>query len=140
MTEQQTTADQQQRRTLHTGYARVYNGWGEDLAQITLRHRRDNDPAKEETKTWRAVKTAEWTPENDKLKFTYETGMGSDYDYWWIKVVTLNNKTYVCKDNFYCSVSSDDDGNVKVTVDGASKEMVIEFSSSSGCTVSLDEE
>lgn len=126
--------------TVHDGHARMYNGWGEDLASITLRHRRGNDSEKEEMKTWRAVKSATWTPESDELKFKYETGMGSPYDYWWIKVVTLNNKSYSCKDNFYCSLSSGDDGSVKITADAAAKEAIVKFSSSSGCDVALKPE
>ncbi|MDT0316955.1 hypothetical protein [Streptomyces millisiae] len=122
----------------HTGKAWIVNKWGEDLASVYLRHRRGNDPQREEHKSWTSVKSGQST-EGTAMQFTYETGFGSPFDYWWLKfVVATNNQVWVTsKTNFSCYVSSDDDGNVKITLDGAEKEMTVSFSDSSGCRQSL---
>jgi hypothetical protein len=120
--------------TTHHGNAHLTNDWGSDLASVTLRHRRSNDPEKQEEQTWNNVAAgAVLSP----LQFTYETGMASPFDYWWVKLVTTGGHTYQCKDNFYCSVSSSDDGEVQLTLDGAPEELRVSFSESSGCTVSV---
>jgi hypothetical protein len=120
--------------TVKTGYAKVTNNIGERLYQIVLRHRRDNDVTKEEEDSWMPVAEGETTPQ---MTFTYENGSGSPYDYWWIKITTTSGRVYTCKSDFYCSVGAADDGNVTLVVDGASMQMSVSFSTSTGCTVGL---
>ncbi|CDL81269.1 hypothetical protein [Xenorhabdus szentirmaii] len=120
--------------TTHTGHVSFKNGWGEDISSLTVRHRRSNDPGEEEIK---AVYNIPSGKEIKVMDFTYETGAGSSFDYWWIKFITNSGKEYQIKDNFYCSVSSSDDGNVKLRVDGADKKLYVTFSHSSSCQVSI---
>jgi hypothetical protein len=120
--------------TEHTGYAYITNNWGIDIATVTIRHRRGNDPTKEESASYSVLRNGAKTP--SPLSFTYETGLFSSYDYWWVSFLTADAKSYNIKDNFYCSVSSDDDGNVQFSLDGGGQEVNVSFSSSGGCTVS----
>jgi hypothetical protein len=123
--------------TQHKGKAKVVNHWGIDLASLTLRHRRSNNPDLQEEVTWYNVSSGDTT---SGMSFIYETGAGSPFDYWWVSFVTINGHTYGCKDNFYCSVSSDDDlsrRSVILTLDGASREMRVDLPTSSDCTVSI---
>lgn len=117
--------------------AAVYliNDWGVDLAQVTVRHRQGNDATKQDQHTFHNVE-----PDGTVGPFParYVVGSGSAYDYWWIKLTTQNGATYTCKSNFYCSISSDDDGKVYVRVDGSNKQLYVKFSKSSGCQVDLE--
>ena len=119
----------------HTGYAYITNDWGADLASITLRHRRGNDPDLQEERTWDSVPAGS---NQGPMQFAYETGFGSPFDYWWVKLTTTSNQVYQCKDVFYCSVSPSDDGNVYLTVDAASEELRVKFSESDGCKVAME--
>jgi hypothetical protein len=119
----------------HTGKAYVTNNWGITLAEVTLRHRRSNDSSKQEQKTWTQLGPGDRT--TDPLSFSYDTGAGSSFDYWWVAFITNGGDTYTCKDNFYCSVSSSDDGTVEVTLNLDSRSMKLTFSNSSSCSVSL---
>jgi Up-Regulated in long-lived daf-2 len=119
----------------HTGQAYVTNNWGITLAEVTLRHRRSNNSDKQEQKTWRQLGPGDRT--SDPLSFSYETGAGSSFDYWWVAFITNGGDTYTCKDNFYCSVSSSDNGIVQVSLNLDSRSMKLTFSNSSSCTVSL---
>jgi hypothetical protein len=119
--------------TKHSGTAYIKNGWGTILTTLTLRHRRSNDPDKQEEKTWYSV-----TPQQEcTMSFTYETGAASPFDYWWVSFVTVAGQTWTCKGNFYCSVASEDEAWAKLVIDGGSEEMTVSFSKSSGCYVGL---
>ena len=120
--------------TARSGQARVKNEWGVDLAQITLRHRRGNDPGRQEEQAFYSIPQGSTTP---YMAFTYETGAFSPFDYWWVKFMTVGGDSWQCKDNFYCSVSSSDNGKVDLTLNGDSTDMSVKFSSSSGCTVNI---
>jgi len=121
-------------QTDHTGYVYTQNDWGADLASLTVRHRRGNDPNKQEEKTYYNVMAGSQV---GPMEITYTTGVGSPFDYWWVKFVTTTGATFSMKDNFYCYISSSDDGTVKLRLDGAESDMFVTFSSSSGCYVSI---
>ncbi|MGE7416257.1 hypothetical protein [Methylobacterium tarhaniae] len=122
--------------TDHSGIVYLQNDWGVDLAQLTIRHRRSNDPDKQEEQTFYNVVAGDSV---GPMAITYTTGAGSPFDYWWVKFVTQNGSTFDCKDNFYCSISSDDDGRVMLRLDGSDSELYVSFSSSSGCSVSISQ-
>lgn len=122
--------------TSNTGYAYIENSWGLDIAFVTIRHRRSNDVTKEDISYYQDLKNGSKT--ENPLVFTYETGAFSAFDYWWINFITVNGDMYNCKDNFYCSVSSNDDGKVQINLDGSKKEMTVSFSVSGGCYVALN--
>jgi hypothetical protein len=123
--------------SMSSGNARVDARWGENLTSLYLRHRRGNDPSRQEQATWLAI----WeTDRAGPMPFTYETGPASPYDYWYVKFTTTSGQVWYCKDNFYCSVSPSDDGNVWLRIDGADQLLHVKFSSSSGCTVGLSKQ
>ena len=117
------------------GAVYLVNDWGVDLAQVTIRHRRGNDESKQEQYTFHNV---EPDAKVGPVPVKYTVGSGSPFDYWWIKFTTQNGAAYTCKSNFYCSISSDDDGTVYLRVDGSTKKMYVKFSKSSGCNVELE--
>lgn len=111
------------------------NDWGEDIASITIRHRRGNDSSKQEDVTLYNVSSGERL--DNVLQFTYETGAASPYDYWWIKFITNSTREFTIKNNFYCSVAKSDNGKVFLRIDGSDKKMYVNFSNSSGCFVKI---
>lgn len=120
--------------TEHTGSVTFENGWGVNLYSVTIRHRQSNSYDKQEEQTFMNVAPGETV---GPMPIKYTTGVGSPFDYWWVKLQESNGTTYTCKDNFYCYISSSDDGKVKLRADGAGQKLYVSFSSSSGCTVSL---
>ncbi len=117
-----------------TGSATVVNSWGLTISELTLRHRRGNDDNKQEQKTYYAIAPDSRT---EPMSFTYQTGAGSPFDYWWVIFVTIAGETWTCKDDFYCYVAAEDDGNVTLQLRGDKKDMYVTFSRSSSCTVGL---
>lgn len=121
----------------HTGHVYIQNDWGEDFYSVTVRHRRGNESSKQEEKTFYGLAAGK---KAGPLDITYTTGAGSPFDYWWVKFITnITKKTYTIKDNFYCYISSSDNGTVNLRLDASTKKMYVTFSSSSGCTVSISE-
>ena len=120
--------------SLHTGYVTFVNKWGATMSEITIRHRRGNDKDCEESITYHNLGEGKKTPQ---MEFAYQTGLFSSFDYWWIKFTVVGNK-YSIKDNFYCSVASDDNGYVTLTADGSNSELNVEFDISNGCVVSIN--
>lgn len=121
----------------HTGHVKIENKWGTSITSIFLRHRRGNDESKEESTTFINIPNKGVT---ENMDFTYTTGAASPFDYWWIKFVTLSDDTFTCKNNFYCSVDSDDNGYVTIKLNGDDEHMYVNFSDSSGCKCSLKKE
>jgi len=117
------------------GYAYVTNRWGCELKSIFLRHCRGNDESREESITLENVNDIE--ERKGPLCFTYTTSMGSPFDYWYIRIVEVSGNVYECKDDFYCSVSSDDGGEVEISLQGNLRDFRINFNSSSGCKCRL---
>lgn len=73
--------------------------------------------------------------------FKYQTGAGSSFDYWYVEGYSEYGPgitSFKTKDNFYCSVSSSDNGNVYLDINAASNgfpgNLSVSFSNSSGCT------
>ena len=120
--------------TNHKGSMTLLNDWGSDLYSVTIRHRRGNDPTRQEEKTFYNVTAGSLLGPVD---ITYTTGIGSPFDYWWVKVVLPSGVVYQCKDSFYCYIDSSDDGKVKLRIDGEDRQLYVSFSKSSGCTVDL---
>ncbi|WP_164671214.1 hypothetical protein [Pectobacterium brasiliense] len=124
--------------TLRTGFISLKNNWGENIHSITIRHRRGNNPNRQEQEIFTDITSGELR--RKLMEFKYETSVGSPYDYWWIKFITESGRTYTIKHNFYCSVTSRDDGNVFLHLDGDHKKMHVTLSSSSYCRVSIFKE
>lgn len=123
----------------HEGHVHFSNQWGTTLAEITIRHRRGNEPDKEEIATLYNVEPGA-TLEH-VMPIIYETGMTAPFDYWWIQFRTVGGSSYGTKDNFFCNISSDDDGQIWLTLEGGDKkELHVAFSTSSSCDVSVDED
>ena len=120
--------------TTRPGYVYVTNNWGIHLAEIYLRHRRGNEPSKTDQITWNDVGNGVRV---GPFNITYEVGFGSPFDYWWIKFVDIAGLEFTCKDDFWCYISSSDNGNVGISLEGDKSKMTLSFSSSSGCTVGL---
>jgi hypothetical protein len=120
----------------HTGSVRVLNDWGVDLHSLTVRHRRGNDPELQDERTFYNVLAGQ---EAGPLSITYTTGIGSPFDYWWVKFTTDTGTNFSMKSDFYCYISASDDGTVKLRLDAATSEMYVTFSESSGCYVALYE-
>lgn len=120
--------------TDHQGTVYLQNDWGVDLAQLTIRHRRSNDSNQQEEQSYYGVQAGQNV---GPMAITYTTGAASPFDYWWVKFETQNGTTFDCKNDFYCSISSDDDGNVTLRLDGSDSEMYVQFNSSSGCSVGI---
>ncbi|WP_323865887.1 hypothetical protein [Xenorhabdus cabanillasii] len=111
--------------------------WDEDIKLVIIRHRRGNDPSKEEEAPMNDV-DAHTTKRRYFMPITYENHWFYDYDYWWVFVITESLKIYTIKDNFYCNIASDDDGDVVVNlysdeVGHVNKYVHILLSSSSPC-------
>ncbi len=119
-----------------TGHVYITNNWGQSLSWINVRHRRSNSSSKEEAVTLKNLEN-----KDDPIfvmDITYETGAASPFDYWYIKFQTIEGKQYEVKDNFYCSISSKDNGNVFLTISPEDVgHLYVSFSKSSGCYVTI---
>ncbi|WP_250848307.1 hypothetical protein, partial [Escherichia coli] len=58
-------------------------------------------------------------------------------DYWRLEIITERGERFITKNNFYCSITEDDDPTVIVGVNGDARTMYIAFSHSSGCKTKL---
>lgn len=119
-------------RAIKSGRVRVYNDWGAELSGVVVRHRIGNAQAGESNLVWPTVWPGDTTEWQD---FTYDS---SSRNYWWISfVVTDTREQWACADNFYCSLTSSDNGDVEISLNGYQKNLLVEFSNSSSCTKSL---
>ena len=107
-----------------TGYVYFRNDWGSNITNLTIRHRSCNYIKCTDRHVYNSVASGETTT---PFAFEYYTGENSCYDYWWI-VFTCNGVTYTVKDNFYCTVSNDDDGDVYLAISGSQKRLFVNFS------------
>jgi hypothetical protein len=121
--------------SIHTGKAYITNEWGIELKTLYLRHRRGNDPTKQDATTFKDVGI---DMEAGPMEFTYELGDGSPNDYWWIKFVTNSGIEYKCKDDFSCSVRAGDDGIVYLTLHGDSSTLKVKKNHSSSCSCDMN--
>ncbi|MFI1386364.1 hypothetical protein [Embleya sp. NPDC020886] len=124
--------------TPRAGSVRLLNDWGIELSSVTVRHRRGNDPRRQDEKTWNSV--APGSTAEGALAITYDArGVThpDSYDYWWVKLIARDEEVQACKDDFFCSLTPDDDGTVTLTLDGGPRKLHVEFSHSTGCSVAL---
>lgn len=95
------------------GTAEFYNGWGCTLLEVHIRHRRGNDPNREDSASFYCV-PANKTVQMDVI---YESFSLSD-DYWWIKFVTFSGMEYQPSENILISnITIADNGTVTIRVD-----------------------
>ncbi|WP_131821066.1 hypothetical protein [Ensifer sp. LCM 4579] len=120
---------------INHGTVDFVNDWGEGLSLVTVRHRRGNNPHTQEQKTIFNISPGESL--KSILPIIYETGIGAPFDYWWIKFCLKRGGSYTINDNFYSSISHNDDGQVTLTVDGNDEKLHVTFSASSSCKVSI---
>jgi len=121
----------------HTGSVYITNNWSSyPLKRLFIRHRMDNRVDDTDS-----IELFDVQPYKDSLKvmeFRYFTGSGSPYDYWYIEFTNNKDEKFKIKDNFYCSVSSSDNGNVYLDLRPEKvKELHISFSQSSSCWVNI---
>lgn len=123
--------------TQREGSVSITNNFNHHIYGLFLRHSRSNLRNKTEAIYISALKPNETI--YNALSITYELGIASPFDYWFASI-NCNNLVYGIKDNFYCYIDSSDDGEVAITLDGSAKEMLVKFSSSSGCYVAIKKE
>lgn len=117
------------------GHVHVFNNWNTDVTGLQVRHRRGN---KEELEDLRdSIKLGQHVLKNDVLTFYYENGITASFDYWWIEFTDSTGDKYTVKDNFFCNITSDDDGNATLTIDGCEQVLRVEFSKSSSDTTKI---
>lgn len=117
-----------------TGYVVLNNKWGSALLEVHIRHRRANDPMREESESFYCLPANEKTP---PMQFTYEVN-GTPFDYWWIKFTTISGLEYqTSKDNYWSNITDQDDGNVEIRIDPGTCKMYLTYSKSFGSSQSL---
>ena len=117
------------------GHVHVFNNWKSDVTGLQVRHRRGN---KEELEDLRdSMQIGQSVLQNDVLTFYYENGITASFDYWWIEFADSTGDKYTVKDNFFCNITSDDDGNATLTIDGREQVLRVEFSKSSTDTTRI---
>ncbi|BBG59297.1 hypothetical protein [Providencia rustigianii] len=115
-----------------TGFVTLENYWGEHLKRVYLSHTGFL------TKVRTHLDMPDGTIYKDALIFQYQLGIGSPKDYWYMEIETLSGKKYRTKDNFYCSISEEDHGQVTIGMNGEEKTMYVNFPSSSDCKTNLN--
>lgn len=119
---------------MNIGEVVLENQWGKTLLEVYIRHRRGNDTNREDSNLFYSIPAGERTA---SMRFFYTIGT-LDFDYWWIKFTTIDGEEYQTnKYNFFCNITSSDDGTVVIKIDSNTKKMYVSFSSSSGCSQSL---
>jgi hypothetical protein len=122
--------------TTRTCNAVVVNNWDRNgLRGVTFRHRYRNDPDNEQKRTWDNLPYG--VISSPALDVIYYTGAFTGFDYWWVEFTDSNGQRWTCKDNFYCYLTSDDDGTtVTFSLNGSSERMEITMNSG-GCYVTV---
>ncbi|MDC9598857.1 hypothetical protein [Xenorhabdus anantnagensis] len=107
--------------------------WDDDFQTVRVRHRRGNYREKEEHKLLTNINKI--TKHLYVMDITYDVSIIPNYDYWWILLVTNDWRVYTIKNNFYCNISSSDNGDVLLeVVSGAlGMKMYVSFSYSNNC-------
>lgn len=117
------------------GHVNLRNDWNSNLSGLVIRHRRGNDAQLEDVRD--AIEVVQSTTETDVLTFYYENGITAPFDYWWIAFEEPMGGRYTVKDNFYCNITSGDDGNATLTIDRSRMAMKVSFSKSSSDTTRI---
>lgn len=138
-----------ERQSVREGYFAILNATSDKkIARVYVKHSSNAFPDKDISYE---VKDLGQLILSEKIWFPYET---STYDYWYIEVDCYQpgNKSHILKfktkPNFYCSVVAKDNGLVLISIYlNESNEIPqtasyakVDFSESSGCTVSLNYE
>jgi hypothetical protein len=132
-TASQKTGKQTGDTTSRKCFAKVHNLWGETLEYVILRHLRGNDPNKRDEHKWTDVKDGEYT--EPQMDINYETGLGADGDYWFVKFKTQDKgEIFVSKGNFFCDLTADDQNDLTIAEIIAPNELKIIPHISSNCT------
>lgn len=116
------------------GHFFVQNLTGQTLKKLYVRHRIGNHESSMNEHA--RFENVEYWDSTKGTKFRYQTGFATPYDYWYIEIELENGYVYATKDDFYCSVSSNDNGLAFITIHEDLQARFI-FSSSSGCRVHL---
>ncbi len=117
------------------GHVHVFNNWNTAVTGLQVRHRRGNKEALEDTCD--SIEIDRYALENDVLTFYYENGITAPFDYWWIAFGDSTGEKYTVKDNFFCNITSNDDGNTTLTIDGSERVLRVGFSKSSSDTTKI---
>jgi hypothetical protein len=117
-----------------TGEATIINHFGSKFNSLEIRHRLGNDSKYEQKAIFTNIDDGKMV---GPFKFTYEIGSGSWYSYWYIKIVTSDDKWYKNKDDFHCSLSASDDGKVTIIIYGDKPHFKVVKSDSDSCSCSL---
>lgn len=119
----------------HEGFFSVINMTYTNIYDVVITHRQSGGYITEYTIDDLPVMSL---PFNGPKRFEYVTGNSTPFDYWYIQYRTgpSSPDVYGTKTNFYCSLTGSDNGNVVILIRPGSAKII--FSSSSGCTVSID--
>lgn len=119
----------------YLGYFIFINNSGSTLNDLYVRHllsNRIDGPGRAELK----LPSLRHGDRSNKVEFLYDTGIFASFDYWYIEATQGKGMRYYGSHNFYCSVSSSDDGYVYITLD-RNMDVHFKFSQSSGCWTDL---
>jgi len=117
------------------GHVNVFNSWKTDITGLRVRHRRGNKAELEDVRD--RIEIKQYMLESDVLTFYYENGITAHFDYWWIAFEEPMGGRYTVKDNFYCNITSEDDGNATLKIDGREGVLDVSFSKSSSDTTRI---
>jgi hypothetical protein len=106
---------------------RFKNQWGSPVTDVKVHHW--NSDGANNWGNWSSVPQGEAT--SNDMTINFETGLGSAYDYWQVSFTSGNIK-YESKGDFYCNLSSSDEGGI-VTASIQSSGFQIAPPDSSGC-------
>ncbi|RZK24860.1 MAG: hypothetical protein EOO63_16840 [Hymenobacter sp.] len=110
----------------------IENNFGAAVRNVSLRHRMHNEETGEEYVTAKGLQN---NSRSNEVTIHYMTGIGSGFDYWYVRFEDQNGQAYQCKDSFYCNLTSADEGNVVVAaLSSAELKLAIP---SGNCSVSL---
>lgn len=123
------------RCSYHFGYFTIINMTYTTIYDVVVTHRQSGSYISEFSINKLDVLV---TPEEGKKSFEYVTGNSTPYNYWYIQYSTnMNGKDKrATKTNFYCSLTSSDNGYVVILI--RQNDVKIILSNSNGCSVSTN--
>lgn len=121
------------------GTCHFENYWGEMLVRVEITHFISGVVFTSERKAVSKIlyNIQDKTKVSNIFTFLHTNGDAENYDYWRIKITTNSGKVYKSKSRFYCSLSSSDENNVILGVNGDAESLYVAFPSSSGCSTDL---
>ncbi|ELZ5938253.1 hypothetical protein U0L13_000395 [Providencia stuartii] len=111
------------------GFITFENFWHEKLKYVRLYHTTDNGKPTDMTL---------YHVENGSIikkagSFEYD----GQLNYWRLEIITERGEKFITKNNFYCTITEEDDPEVIIGVNGDARTMYVAFSHSSGCKTKL---